>query len=93
MMIQIEDIVVSSDIITEKFLCNLEACKGECCIEGDAGAPVEESEVKELEKVLPVVWDELSPEAKAIFLRRLRRLSKSKVWCIRIRMGIWLLQS
>ena len=66
MMIQIEDIVVSSDIITEKFLCNLEACKGECCIEGDAGAPVEESEVKELEKVLPVVWDELSPEAKAI---------------------------
>ena len=42
-MIQIEDIVVSSDIITEKFLCNLEACKGECCIEGDAGAPVEES--------------------------------------------------
>ena len=62
-MIQIEDIVVSSDVLTEKFICNLEACKGECCIEGDAGAPVEKNEVAELEKVLPVIWDELSPEA------------------------------
>ena len=40
-MIQIDDVVVSLDVLREKFLCNLEACKGECCIEGDAGAPVE----------------------------------------------------
>ena len=70
MMIEIEDVVVSSDIISEKFLCNLEACKGECCIEGDAGAPVEENEVKELEKVLPIVWDDLSPEAQAIIKKQ-----------------------
>ena len=38
-MIQIDDVVVSLDVLREKFLCNLEACKGECCIEGDAGAP------------------------------------------------------
>ena len=36
-MIQIEDVVVSFDVLREKFLCNLDACKGECCIEGDAG--------------------------------------------------------
>lgn len=70
MMIQIEDIVVSSDILTEKFICNLEACQGECCIEGDAGAPVEKNEVAELEKVLPVVWDELSPEAQAVIKKQ-----------------------
>ena len=70
MMIQIEDIVVSSDILTEKFICNPEACQGECCIEGDAGAPVEKNEVAELEKVLPVVWDELSPEAQAVIKKQ-----------------------
>ena len=40
-MVQIDDVVVSLDVFREKFLCNLDACKGECCIEGDAGAPVE----------------------------------------------------
>ena len=40
-MIQIDDVVISLDVFREKFLCNLDACKGECCIEGDAGAPVE----------------------------------------------------
>lgn len=65
-MIQIEDTLVSFDVITEKFLCDLNACKGECCIEGDAGAPLEKDEVGELEKVLPAVWDDLSPEAQTI---------------------------
>ena len=58
-MIQINDVVVSLDVLQEKFLCNLDACKGECCIEGDAGAPVELDEVMKLEEVLPVIWDEL----------------------------------
>lgn len=65
-MIQIDDVIVSLDVFREKFLCNLEACKGECCIEGDAGAPVEEDEVKKLEECLPAVWELLSPEAKAV---------------------------
>ena len=63
-MIQINDVVVSLDVLQEKFLCNLDACKGECCIEGDAGAPVELDEVMKLEEVLPVIWDELAPEAR-----------------------------
>ena len=44
-MIQIDDVVISLDVFREKFLCDLGACKGECCIEGDAGAPVELDEV------------------------------------------------
>ena len=49
-MIQIGDVVVSLDVFQEKFLCDLSACKGACCIEGDAGAPVELDEVMEAEE-------------------------------------------
>lgn len=66
LMIQIGDTVVSLDVFREKFLCDLDACKGVCCIEGDAGAPVEADEVKKLEEVLPAVWNDLAPEARAI---------------------------
>lgn len=65
-MIQIGDVVVSFDVLREKFLCDLNACKGACCVEGDAGAPVELDEIEKLEEVLPVIWDELSPEAHVI---------------------------
>lgn len=65
-MIQIGDVVVSFDIFREKFLCDLSACKGACCIEGDAGAPVELDEIEKLEEVLPIIWEELAPEARAI---------------------------
>lgn len=65
-MIQIDDVIVSLDVLEERFCCNLEACKGECCIEGDAGAPVELDEVAELEEVLDVIWDDLSSEAQAV---------------------------
>ncbi|MDR0893667.1 MAG: DUF3109 family protein [Mediterranea sp.] len=65
-MVEIEDIIVSFDVLREKFLCNLEACKGACCVEGDAGAPVEEDEVSKLEEVLPIVWEELAPAARAV---------------------------
>ena len=51
-MIQIGDVVVSFDVLREKFICNLDACKGACCIEGDAGAPVELEEIEKLEEVL-----------------------------------------
>ncbi|MDR3217955.1 MAG: DUF3109 family protein [Dysgonamonadaceae bacterium] len=65
-MIQIHDTIVSLAILEENFICDLSACKGICCVEGESGAPVEEDEVAELEKVLPVVWDDLSPEAQKV---------------------------
>lgn len=54
------------DIVEENFLCDLSACKGECCVEGDSGAPLEDKEVKILEDLLPQVWDDLSPKAQAL---------------------------
>ena len=65
-MLQIQDVVVSFDVLKEKFLCDLSACHGACCIEGDAGAPVDLDEVEKLEEVLPVIWDDLLPEARTV---------------------------
>lgn len=70
LMVQIDDVIVSLDVFWEKFLCDLHACKGECCIEGDAGAPVELEEVEKLEEVLPVIWDDLAPEAQEVINRQ-----------------------
>lgn len=69
-MIQIDDVIISLDIFKEHFLCDLDACKGECCIEGDAGAPVEEYEVQKLKDVLPTIWDDLAPEAQEVIKRQ-----------------------
>jgi hypothetical protein len=65
-MLQIGETLISLDIIEESFLCNLEACKGECCVEGDSGAPVEKEEFAVLKEILPEVWNDLSPEAQAV---------------------------
>lgn len=65
-MVQIDDVIVPLDLFKEHFLCNLDACKGECCIEGDAGAPVELEEVEQLEAALPVIWDDLDAKARAV---------------------------
>lgn len=66
MIIQVGDVLVSSDIITEKFCCDLEACKGRCCIEGDAGAPVTRAERRTLGRIYPQVKPLLSPKAQAV---------------------------
>lgn len=65
-MFQISDTIIASDIIEENFLCDLSVCKGECCVEGDSGAPLEDKEVGIIEKLLPQVWDDLSPAAQAV---------------------------
>ena len=65
-IIQIDDILISSDIITEKFCCDYETCKGICCVEGGAGAPVTIDEVMEIENSTDVVWDDLSASAQSV---------------------------
>lgn len=65
-MIQIDDAIIALDIIEENFLCDLSACKGECCVEGESGAPLENEEVKILEQILPLVWDDLAPKAQEV---------------------------
>ena len=58
--------LISSDILTEQFCCDLEACHGACCIEGDAGAPVTLDEVAAIEEAVETVWPELSAQAQAV---------------------------
>lgn len=65
-MIQIDNTLVSLDVIECPFICDLSHCKGACCVEGDSGAPLHKKEIAELEKALPFVWDDLSPQAQAV---------------------------
>ncbi len=54
-MIRIKDTLISSELIDEKFACDLDKCKGACCVQGDSGAPLEESEIKVLEDIYPAI--------------------------------------
>ena len=54
-MFQLGKTIVSEEIIENEFVCNLSACKGACCIDGEAGAPLEEAELKTLMDIYPKV--------------------------------------
>ena len=69
-MVQVDDVILSTDCFTECFCCDLAACRGACCIEGEAGAPVTPEEVMHLEDVLDTVRPDLSPEARAVIDRQ-----------------------
>lgn len=64
-MFQIQNTLVSLDLAERFFCCDLDSCLGECCIEGDAGAPITEDEYKLLKEILPEIWDDLLPQAQA----------------------------
>ena len=61
-MIQIDDKLISEDLFSEEFVCNLAKCKGICCVEGDAGAPLDENETKILDEIYPKIKPYLRPE-------------------------------
>ncbi len=61
-MFQLGNTIVSEDILEKEFVCNLSACKGACCVAGDAGAPLKEEENKILEEIYPIVKPFLRPE-------------------------------
>ncbi len=65
-IMQVGDVLVSPDIFTECFCCDLEACKGACCVEGDAGAPVTLDEIMAMEDNLDEVWNDLSASAQSV---------------------------
>lgn len=65
-MIAIDDILISDQVVEEQFVCDLNKCKGGCCVDGDAGAPLENDELKELNAVYHAVMPYLSEEAKNI---------------------------
>lgn len=63
-MIMIDNILVSDEVIKEEFVCNLSACKGECCIQGESGAPLEENEKALIEQTYDIVKDYITPEGR-----------------------------
>lgn len=66
-MVHIGDTLVSEDILSEAFCCDLKACKGGCCnSEGDSGAPLDPDELKAMEEVIPIVWDDLTPRGQQV---------------------------
>jgi hypothetical protein len=64
-MIQIGNTLVSDDLLTEAFVCDLNACKGACCVEGEYGAPLTQDEADELAHLQDQIAPYLSDEGKA----------------------------
>ena len=62
-LISIGKTLFSTEVLEEQFVCDLQKCKGECCIAGDSGAPLEESELEEIDKYYVVVKPYLQAEA------------------------------
>lgn len=69
-ILQVGDVLVQGDIFTEQFCCDLDACKGVCCVEGDAGAPVTLDEIGEIEDTLDAVWSDLTASAQSVIDRQ-----------------------
>lgn len=63
---QIDDKLISEQLFEKKFVCDLKACKGACCVEGDSGAPLTDDEVVAIKEIYPVIEKYLTKAAKKI---------------------------
>lgn len=61
-----DNTLVSLDVLEKEFCCDLDTCRGSCCIEGDAGAPLTVEEEEKIQSILPVLLPEMTKEAKAV---------------------------
>lgn len=61
-MIEIDNVLVSDDVVTEQFVCDLMKCKGGCCEDGDAGAPLTDQEIETLNEVFDTLKPYLTAE-------------------------------
>ncbi|MGC9330409.1 MAG: DUF3109 family protein [Bacteroidales bacterium] len=62
-MISIENTLVSLDVIETEFACNVNKCKGECCVQGDSGPPITQKEEQILKKLFPQLKKRMKPES------------------------------
>ena len=69
-LLQIDNVLVTTEILTAYFCCNLEVCKGICCVEGDAGAPVTQAEADNIKNALPEMHDKLTPAAQQVIQKQ-----------------------
>ena len=65
-MLIVKNSIVSDDIVDRRFCCDLSQCKGQCCVEGDCGAPLLEEEIPILEQILPQVEPYMTEAGKAV---------------------------
>jgi len=65
-MFLIQNTLVSLDVLEKEFCCDLQTCHGACCIEGDAGAPVSDEELKLITQLLPELLPHMTHEAREI---------------------------
>ena len=65
-ILEVGGVLISTQILTERFCCDLDACGGACCVEGDAGAPVTLDEVGEIEAALDAAWPYMSATAQSV---------------------------
>ena len=80
-MFQVDDKILSMEIIEEKFVCDLVKCKGDCCVLGASGAPLEVDEVEFLRVVYPKIKQYLRPEAiKAIEQQGTAVIDSDREW-------------
>ncbi|RZK51711.1 MAG: DUF3109 family protein, partial [Pedobacter sp.] len=61
-MIEVGGTLVHEEVISESFVCNLNKCKGICCVEGDAGAPLDAEETLILQEIYPKIKHLLAPK-------------------------------
>lgn len=66
-MINIDDKLISDDVVEKNFVCNLEKCKGACCWEGDFGAPLEEEEIELIDRYMDAI-KEVLPERSVAYI-------------------------
>lgn len=61
-MIVIDSVLISDEVVQEEFVCDLNKCKGGCCVEGDCGAPLSKEETEILERIYPDIKEYIVPE-------------------------------
>lgn len=59
-----DNTLVTLDVVERFFCCDIDSCLGQCCIDGDAGAPLTPDEEQEIRRILPEIWDDLLPRAQ-----------------------------
>lgn len=65
-MIIIGEVVISDDVLEQQFMCNLQACRGACCWEGDFGAPLDDAELPVLQGIYPAIQSFLTEEGREV---------------------------
>lgn len=74
-MLQIDKTLISLDVFEKTFVCDLGACKGACCVEGDSGAPLEDDETVKLEAIYPAVKKYMTKSG-------IKAVEKQGVWMV-----------